>query len=116
MKEKRKGFRINNDTMTTIVVLSLLFCVAVIVAGMLLACFGVDVSIIVGNALSVFGTELGICGVMTIFNRWAGKQDQLAERRSEKRAQRDIYEENNALEMDEFKKELRREIEEDVAG
>ena len=116
MKEREKSFRINNDTMTTIVVLSLLFCVAVIVAGMLLACFGIDVSIIVGNALSVFGTELGICGVMTIFNRWAGKQDKLVERRSKKRARRDVYIENNPLEMDEFRKELRREIEEDVAG
>lgn len=75
--------------MTTIVVSSLLFCVAVVVAGMVLAYFGVDVSAIVGNALTVFGTELGICGVMTIFNRWADRQDKQAEKRQESRLRRE---------------------------
>ncbi|WP_312059998.1 hypothetical protein [Anaerotignum sp.] len=89
MKEKRRRLRINDDTMTTIVVLSLLFCVAVVVAGMVLAFFGVDVSTIVGNALTVFGTELGICGVMTIFNRWADRQDNQAEKRQERRMKRE---------------------------
>ncbi|WP_313525516.1 hypothetical protein [Anaerotignum sp.] len=88
-RQKRKRFRINDDTMTTIVVWSLLFCVAVVVAGMVLAFFGVDVSVIVGNALTVFGTELGICGVMTIFNRWADRQDKLAEKRQEIRMRRE---------------------------
>ena len=83
--KKRRCLRINDDTMTTIVVSSLLFCVAVVVAGMVLAFFGVDVSSIVGNALTVFGTELGICGVMTMFNRWADRQDKQAEKREEKR-------------------------------
>ncbi len=87
--KKRRRFRINDDTMTTIVVLSLLFCVAVVVAGMILACFGVDVSTIVGNALTVFGTELGICGVMTIFNRWAERRDKQAEKRQEMRMKRE---------------------------
>jgi len=89
MKEKRRRLRINDDTMTTIVVSSLLFCVAVVVAGMVLAFFGVDVSTIVGNALTVFGTELGICGVMTIFNRWADRQDKQAEKRQESRLRRE---------------------------
>ena len=89
MREKRRGLRINDDTMTTIVVLSLLFCVAVVVAGMVLAYFSVDVSTIVGNALTVFGTELGICGVMTIFNRWSEKQDQQAMKRQESRMRRE---------------------------
>jgi len=89
VKEKRRRFRINDDTMTTIVVSSLLFCVAVVVAGMVLAFFGVDVSAIVGNALTVFGTELGICGVMTIFNRWADRQDKQAEKRQERRLRRE---------------------------
>lgn len=88
-RQKRRRFRINDDTMTTIVVWSLLFCVAVVVAGMVLAFFGVDVSVIVGNALTVFGTELGICGVMTIFNRWADRQDKLAEKRQEIRMRRE---------------------------
>jgi len=89
LKEKRRLLRINDDTMTTIVVLSLLFCVAVVVAGMVLAFFEVDVSTIVGNALTVFGTELGICGVMTIFNRWADRQDKQAEKRQERRMRRE---------------------------
>ena len=89
MRDKRRRLRINDDTMTTIVVLSLLFCVAVVVAGMVLAFFGVDVSAIVGNALTVFGTELGICGVMTIFNRWADRQDKQAEKRQERRLRRE---------------------------
>jgi len=94
LKEKRRRLRINDDTMTTIVVLSLLFCVAVVVAGMVLAFFGVDVSAIVGNALTVFGTELGICGVMTIFNRWADRQDKHAEKRQERRIKREQKQES----------------------
>ena len=89
MKEKPRRLRIKDDTMTTIVVSSLLFCVAVVVAGMVLAFFGVDVSAIVENALTVFGTELGICGVMTIFNRWADRQDKQAEKRQERRLRRE---------------------------
>ncbi len=87
--KKRRRLRINDDTMTTIVVSSLLFCVAVVVVGMILAFFGVDVSAIVGNALTVFGTELGICGVMTMFNRWADRQDKQAEKRQESRMRRE---------------------------
>ncbi len=90
--KKRRRLRINDDTMTTIVVSSLLFCVAVVVAGMVLAFFGVDVSSIVGNALTVFGTELGICGVMTMFNRWADRQDKQAEKRQESRMRREELE------------------------
>ncbi|KAF5055635.1 hypothetical protein DSECCO2_375640 [anaerobic digester metagenome] len=87
-RKKRKRFRINDDTMTTIVVSSLFFCVGVVIAGMLLAYIGVDVSTIVGSALTVFGTELGICGVMTIFNRWADRQDKIIQRRRESREKR----------------------------
>lgn len=68
--------------MTTVVVFSLLFCVVVIVWGMLQAKDGVDSSSIVDSALRVFGTELGICGIMTIFKRWTEAQDrQMEERR-----------------------------------
>lgn len=88
-RQKRRRFRINDDTMTTIVVWSLLFCVVVVVAGMALACFGVDVSTIVGSALVLFGTELGVCGIMTIFNRQADRQDKLAEMRQESRMRRE---------------------------
>jgi heme O synthase-like polyprenyltransferase len=85
--------------MTTIVVLSLFFCVLVVVAGIVLAYFGVDVSVIVGNALTVFGTELGICGVMTMFNRWVDRQDKQIQKREEKRKRQ---EEKEGAEKREF--------------
>lgn len=94
-RKKRRRFRINDDTMTTIVVSSLFFCVGVVIAGMVLAYIGVDVSTIVGSALTVFGTELGICGVMTIFNRWADRQDRIIQSRQESREKRNSEQREN---------------------
>ncbi|MBR6542250.1 MAG: hypothetical protein IKT73_03485 [Anaerotignum sp.] len=74
--------------MTTVVVFSLLFCVVVIVWGMLQAKDGVDSSAIVDSALRVFGTELGICGIMTIFKRWTDQQDRRTEERKREREER----------------------------
>ena len=86
MAKKKKYFlKINGDTMTTVVVFSLLFCVVVIVWGMLQAKNGVDSSAIVDSALRVFGTELGICGIMTSFKRWTEQQDRRAEERQMRR-------------------------------
>ena len=68
-KRRRVRFKINNDTMTTIVVLSLSFCVCVVIVGIILACFCVDISSIVSSALLLFGTELGICGLMKLFDK-----------------------------------------------
>lgn len=116
MKEKRRRLRINDDTMTTIVVLSLLFCVAVVVAGMILAYLGVDVSTIVGNALTVFGTELGICGVMTMFNRWADRQDKRTEKREDKRKQREETKANEASEKEAFIETMKGDKNNDMAG
>jgi len=89
MIKKHCHFKINNDTMTTVVISSLLFCVLVIIVGIILACFDIDVSTIVGHALTVFGTELGICGIMTIFNKHNERQDALATRRLEVRLRRE---------------------------
>ena len=80
-----KKFKINGDTMTTVVVFSLLFSAAVIICGMLQAQDGVDSAAIVDSALRVFGTELGICGIMTIFKRWTDQQDRRAEERRQRR-------------------------------
>jgi len=79
-KRRRIRFKINNDTMTTIVVLSLSFCVCVVV-GIILACFCVDISSIVSSALLLFGTELGICGLMKLYDKGVEQ----AERRAEER-------------------------------
>ena len=86
MAKKKKHFlKINGDTMTSIVVFSLFFCVLIIVWGMLLARDGIDSSSIVDSALRVFGTELGICGVMTMYKRWTEAQDRRAEERRKER-------------------------------
>ena len=55
--------------MTTIVVSSLLFCVGIVITAIILMCRGIDTSSIVSSALTVFGTELGICGIMKIFDK-----------------------------------------------
>ena len=60
--------------MTTIVVSSLLFCVGVVITGIILMCYGIDTSAIVSSALTVFGTELGICGIMKIFDKHLEKE------------------------------------------
>ena len=71
--------------LTGAVVFSLLFSTFVVIWGMLQAGDGVDSAAIVDSALRVFGTELGICGVMTVFKRWAEQQDRRTEERRRKR-------------------------------
>ena len=71
--------------MTIIVVFSLLFCTAIVIWGMVQAGDGTDSAAIVDSALRVFGTELGICGFMTIFKRWMEQQDRRAEERQKRR-------------------------------
>lgn len=77
--------KINNDTMTSIVIYSLTFCACITVVGMIFAIFGKDTSAIVDSALRVFGTELGICGIMKIFQRWTDAQDRRMEERRKRR-------------------------------
>ena len=83
---KKKYFlKINGDTMTTIVVSSLVLCVVFTVTGFVFAWYEKDVSSIVGSALLCFGTELGICGLMKIFDRNNEKADRQAEERRKRR-------------------------------
>lgn len=98
-KRRRIRFKINNDTMTTIVVLSLSFCVCVVV-GIILACFCVDISSIVSSALLLFGTELGICGLMKLYDKGVEQ----AERRAEERRKRKMTAKQAEWE---YKEELR---------
>ena len=86
---KKSKFKINGDTMTTIVVSSLFFCVLVVIAGIVLACYQIDISSIVSSALLCFGTELGICGIMKIFDRNNEAQDRRAEERRQRRKEGD---------------------------
>lgn len=78
-KRKWKVPKITLDTLTIIVYLSLIFCACIIVWGMLQAQNGIDTSAIVDSSLGVFGRELGICGLLTIFKRWVEMQDRRAE-------------------------------------
>ena len=91
MARKRK-FKINGDTMTTIVVSSLVLCVGFVVTGFIFAWYEKDVSSIVQAALLCFGTELGICGLMKIFDRNNERLDREREesrrRAEERRAKR----------------------------
>ena len=108
--KKRRRLRINDDTMTTIVVWSLLFCVAVIITGIILQCFNIDITEIVRITAGLFGTELGICGLMTIYNRQAEKQDRRLEKREERRSQKEQKEKQT------FMDDLKGEMKNDVAG
>ncbi len=74
MAKKKFKLKINEDTMTTIVVSSLLFCVAITITGMVLACYGVDVSAIVSSSHTVFGLELGACCLIKVFDYRAEKR------------------------------------------
>ena len=92
MKKRRQfRFKINGDTMTTIVVVSLILCVIFVVTGFWFAWNDKDVSAIVSSALLCFGTELGICGLMKIFDRNNAIRDKELEenkRRAEARKER----------------------------
>ena len=69
--------------MTSIVVYSLIFCVIITIAGMVLAWFGVDVSAIVSSTHTVFGAELGVCGVIKVFDRKMEKEDRKEQEKNE---------------------------------
>ena len=84
-RRKRVLPLITIDTLTLIVYASLLFCAGIIVWGMIQASHGIDSSAIVDSALRVFGTELGICGALTIYKRWVELQDRRAEERRKRR-------------------------------
>lgn len=56
--------------------------VCVVIVGIILACFCVDISSIVSSALLLFGTELGICGLMKLYDKGV-EQAERRERRAE---------------------------------
>ncbi len=71
--------------LTAAVIFSLVFSTFIVIWGMLQAGDGVDSAAIVDSALRVFGTELGICGIMTIFKRWSEQQERRTEERRKRR-------------------------------
>ena len=80
---KPKFPKINEDTMTSIVIYSLVFCVIVTVVGIVFAWFGKDISAIVSSTHTVFGFELGVCGVIKVFDRNAEKEDRKEQEKNE---------------------------------
>lgn len=89
-KGKKKSFKITDDTLTSIVIYSLLFCAAVTVVGMALGAFDHDVSSIVDSTHRVFGTELGVCGIIKIHDRSIEKSEKRAEERRRKESEHDF--------------------------
>lgn len=87
-KARRFRPRITPNTVTVIVCLSLLFCTCIVIWGMVQAQCGVDSAAIVDSALRVFGTELGICGLLTMYKRWVELQDRRVEERRRRREER----------------------------
>ena len=83
MKEKKE--MLMPSFLTVAVLFSLLFSTMIVIWGMLQAENGVDSASIVDSALRVFGTELGICGIMTIMKRWTEQQDRNMEERRKRR-------------------------------
>ena len=81
----RRSWKINNDTMTTIVLFSLFFCAAVTIAGLVLGAFGHDVSAVIDSTHRIFGTELGICGLMKIYDKGVERSEQKAAERRKRR-------------------------------
>lgn len=105
-KKKRKRLRIpipkiNDDFMTTAVVLSLAYCIRVVEKGLDLAAMGQDASGIVVPALALFGTELALCALMKVHDRNIAKEDKKAE---ESRERRRIKAEKEAQEKEAFLK------------
>ena len=81
----RRSWKINNDTMTTIVLFSLFFCAAVTIAGLVLGAFDHDVSAVIDSTHRIFGTELGICGLMKIYDKGVERFERKAAERRKRR-------------------------------
>lgn len=104
-KQRKRRHRlplITVDMLTFIVYISLLFCACIVVWGMVQASNGIDCAAIVDSALRVFGTELGICGVLTMYKRWVELQDRRAESRRKYR-QEEMYKSERKNDSDDSK-------------
>ena len=81
----RRSWKINNDTMTTSVLFSWFFCAAVTIAGLVLGAFDHDVSAVIDSTHRIFGTELGICGLMKIYDKGVERSERKAAERRKRR-------------------------------
>lgn len=107
----KRRMRINEDTLTTIVVLSLLFCACLVIASYVFAYKGVVTDSLLSSGLKVFGTELGICALFTLQQRYFDRKEKREaameqERRDARQADRDEREKQRKEDRDE-RKEIR---------
>lgn len=86
---KKHRWKITDDTLTSIVIYSLFFCAFITIAGMILGAFDHDVSAVVDSTHRIFGTELGVCGLLKIHDRTIAKAEKRAAERREKKARKD---------------------------
>lgn len=95
--EKRRRIRfppkINDDTMSSIVIYSLVFCAGITIAGMVLGAFDHDVSAVVDSTHRVFGTELGICGLMKLYDKGVEQAERRKRKMTAKQAEWECKEE-----------------------
>lgn len=87
-RRSRFLWKINDDTMTTIVIFSLFFCAAATIAGLVLGAFDHDVSAVIDSTHRIFGTELGICGLMKIYDKGVERSERKAAERRKRRSAR----------------------------
>ena len=80
---KPKIPKINDDTLTSIVIYSLVFCAIITVVGIVFAWFGVDISAIVSSTHNVFGFELGVCCGIKLYDRHIEKEDRKEQEKNE---------------------------------
>ena len=94
-KRRRIRFppKINDDTMSSIVIYSLMFCAAITIAGMVLGAFDHDVSAVVDSTHRVFGTELGICGLMKLYDKGVEQAERRKRKMTAKQAEWECKEE-----------------------
>lgn len=87
-QRKRFLWKINDDTMTTIVIFSLFFCATTTITGLVLGAFDHDVSAVIDSTHRIFGTELGICGLMKIYDKGVERSERKAEERQRRRMEK----------------------------
>ena len=72
---KRRRFRINDDTLTTIVVLCLIFCTFMVITSYFFAFKGIETSELLKTGIAFFGTELALSTLLTLQQRYFDKKD-----------------------------------------
>lgn len=84
IKFPRIKFKINNDTLSSAVIYSLLFCAIVEVACFIAAFEGVNVEFVLQQNHELFGKELAICFLLRLYDCYAETKRKREEMKYEK--------------------------------